>query len=917
MAEESADDIVKRLEQEISAEGQRQRRVTAAANEPADAIIARLQRDLRGAENSATVNPWYKELPAQFNQSLASAIGLLGSPAIAPFLDQPADTGTPLSTYERLDERVGASRDATIGLFRRLGFIPENLGPPQSIAGHIGAELPGAMLTAGMMTAGAPAVAARLAGSASPTGAAIGDVAAQIAARPASTARAIIGSEPGMVAARETARPAIEGAFPGTEYPTAAAAARSALFFAVEMLGSVPSERLARSIIPVPRHERFMPAAAPNEPVLHDTSDPDLAGRIARVRSANFVDTMDRGIARALERAGEPGLSEAAASVRLREGLLVARDYGRRVVDRAYEAVPDDIRGRPGNYGNALEAMAETAADYPGEAHRIPLDTIRAQIRQLAKRYDPDGRVIEWRDDVPVWELNRLRSDLIQQARDAAETTVTGSQANRYYKENLDILTGLLTREISDIGAVNPRFQPLLDYANGLYRSYNDRFLRGPVGELLITTRHAPQARPGVPTPPGAAQTPPTLVAREMLNPRETADAVAGALQWVRDISPTTGLGRAIADGTARRADEAIRVMFSDEILRHYENAQNAALKPANAQDIPTVMSMQRGPVADAVTRARNWMADNAPLLTRWTDATTRLFDTTARMNRMLQARDAHTQSTVSLFMGRPATEVVEQTLRTPDSAQRFGQLFRMFRTNNDFLEGIQRALIDSVFAGRGADPNIALARMRQGAYSDALKAMFTNDPDKLDRLYKMVENAAQITTTAVSSTTSGNARILPNVLTDQLRLHERFAKSLWENVWRIAGLASGNVLARTIPLMGSAGSLSIPMRMGRAARDLAAASWIQNRREALSIIRDAVFNPELEAWLKNNSAGNYTDMLSAHNQLNRYLRRFYAATNQDIDEMIQGHGSRLYWQERRKAREEMARQRSGPFGGN
>lgn len=953
MADETAEQIIARLERDLAAQGQRDAAAAAGENESAESIIARLNTASRPA---SPAGPWYREFPGQFNQSLANMIGLIGAPAIAPFLPAAPDSGQPLSTMEYLDERIGASRDATVGLFQRLGFIPEGQQAPSSIAGHIGAGLPQALAFGGLTIGGAPAVARAGAASSRPTAQAFGEIAEQIAQRPATTARSLVSSEFGMVAARETARPYVDQVLDPQSPNLLTQAARSALMFGIEMLGSIPTERLGR-LFPVPRAERFSPMTPHSEPILSDVSNPVVAGQIARTRSVQFQDAIDRQLARVMERTAEPGLDEATAGRNLRGGLLAARDYAKSEVNRAWGEVDQSITGNSTGVVNAIEDMLAQARAAPAVADNFPvriLEAIRAQLFQGMRTVPgqpatpptitpaggppwqpgrgqppltagrvtvtpgtpgtPARQVPVWRDNVSVQELHDIRSKLLREADIVSETNVLQPRPNLVLAANINRLIDEITNSIEAIGSVDPRFQGAFDYARDATRLYFERFRRGPVGDLLMVTRQTPFATEGSTIPVGGQRIPATEFARQMLQGDETATAIAQAGQTFGRQLANPPLG-GLAQGRVREAgDAAARTMFHKHVMDFFQDAQDRAAKPRSVEDLTTTYSVTRPPVAGAATRATQWLRENRTALEAWTGTTARIGQAVDRINRLLVARDAHTQSVLSQFIGRNATEVFEESLRAPNSAERFNLLYRSFKNNPQFLEGAQRALIDMVFAGRGADPNIALARLTQGNYSDALRALFQNDPAKLDRLYKMVRLAAETIGDTVSSTAAGGARIVPNKVKELLSPVERAARGTASFFARLMGLQAGGLVARMLPVAGGAAGLSIPLRWGRGASEYIAYQWLQARKSALDIVRDAVFDPDLEARLHDLAPNNYRDLQARNLQLNRYLRRLEAATNEEADRVLTRDGNRLYWQERRKIREDMARARKGPF---
>ena len=175
--------------------------------DPIDAII----NSEEGRPSEGALNYFLRRPLQQANASIANIIGTAAAPVVGPVSRMvqgeqlPAGTSGMGFSEANLAESVGLMRR----IFGAAGFAPEDLPPPQTIPEHIGSALPSAAAFGAGTVAAAPAVAARLAGSASPAASAIGRVAGDIASHPATTMRAIVTSEPGMVAARELARPQV------------------------------------------------------------------------------------------------------------------------------------------------------------------------------------------------------------------------------------------------------------------------------------------------------------------------------------------------------------------------------------------------------------------------------------------------------------------------------------------------------------------------------------------------------------------------------------------------------------------------------------------------------------------------------------------------------------------------------------
>lgn len=875
---------------------------------------------------------WYQQLGSGVGRFASGAAGLAISPLM--YLDPLVrpETGDPqYEEYRRrfLEARglgrIGEAVGQSVGMVQRplieSGLIPEQ--PYDTYLENLGANIAGVLPISAGIVRGAGALSGLATTGASRGSRFVGQIAEQIRSHPVTFTTMNVGAEVGATGARQFQDPYLRGILPGTEYPITAGVGRALLSLPGEMLAGGPTAWVARHLGQmsrvIPRAEHFRPHTVASGPVIPRHASPEEADTIARVHTEQTLDFIDRAILRTIQRAGEPGLTEAQASVRFREGMLSARDFLFDSTQRAYDDLPLHITGNPSNYGNTLEATLDLLGrEMQDEAQNWPVDMMRNQLRQLSRTLDDAGETIGW-NEVPIRELNLMRRNLIRAQRNSAETNVL-QMSNRSLHDNIGYLIGRLDEVIDNIGSsVDPNFQAQLDYAQALYRMYNDRFRRGPVGAMLMRNRHAPIATAGDPNPvPGYDDIAPIQVARQLIAPRGNNDVAEGVHQALTNLvrmSDDPVQASTLANAAMQRGDEAIRTMFANEIADYFENAQATVARPKLPPTSNVTHSLQPGPIRQSVKQATDWIRDNETLLRSWTDTTARIMGTVRSIQRMQETRNAHVRSLVNRFLGQRVENVVEDAMNMPNARAQFQGLHRALGGNPDFLEGMQRALFNHLTRGDGIDPSVALGRMRQPQYMDVLPIFFTRD--QLDRMHNIFRDASGILGDAVRAQ-GGRLSLNQKEALSRGSLGmagaARFGISRW--LFGLGGLMLGNIAHRVLPLMGQAGALGIPAKMSGAARNLIAGLWVKDRVNAMNHIREAVFDPGIEALLRDAAPGNYKDLQNHFLKVSRQFRRMEALVNSDVDAMVRGNGPELLRQQRQQQREEEARIRRSPYGG-
>lgn len=841
-------------------------------------------------------------------------------------------SATPQNISQRVSEfTTGAPqgpdpRVAATALLSSLGVDPNGPPPGETIFEQIGRDAVPAAVFAASIIWGAPA-AAQLTRSAVaqrvlPQRALdlIERGATSVATRPVTFMNEMLTGQVGATISRvlfEPYRPESLGPW-----------GRFAWDFATELPGAIPAGGLGRRLLPVPRAERFNPLTTPGAPIIPPDASPELAGGLARVQAIRTQDIFDRLIVAALNRAG-PNLSPEQAGAPLRGALLAARDLAKNTADELYASIPTNATaGHPSEFILEVQAQLSRAASHPTEAPNFDVEQLNRALRQYTRPVlNPDGTPALNADGTPrimvlrptVHDLLATRTTLDRLSRAAAETSTVGAQDKRILQASLDNLVEALTLDIRrGLDHASPSMQAQWELANEVYRLYNERFRRKPVGQLLMTTRHVPLPTAQSEYRTGTALVPNVMLAKQMLNADETAQGVLEAAQRVGlDYAQDPAIANAIRAGVIQRGEDAVLAIFRRDLKRAWDDIQGASVKPAGASDIPTTYNLNPNAARQVSEKARRFFEENEPLLQNWARLTSNMMGTVGRLNRLALARDKFTTSTISQFIGQPIERVITQAMATPNRAHRFQQLYQQFRGNDDMLEGLRRAMINQVFAGHGVSPSVALTRLNSPEFAEPLRAVFRGAEDRLQRLYDMVRATSQIVGDAVNTTAAGRAYLDERGTIQGLSRTERFKRgaSIWA-AGALIGLPGGHLIARMIPGMGSAGTLSIPMRTSTYMRNLVASRWLEDRVYSLSILRDAVFDPRLEAHLMNAMPGNWTEAQRQFERIGRWARGAERAVNHDVDEYLNQHSRPALLRAIEAQRELDAQTLKGPFGG-
>lgn len=891
-----------------------------------------------------------------FNQSLANLGGALASPILGPLTrpDAASSEGQAFAAgtgMEQLKNDVGRSQAAAQAFFRALGFIPSDQPPtPTTLMERIGSDLVQAALVAASTLWGAQ-YASRLAGTAFlrtmgltggpataagpstvPGMGAVGRGAAQIRARPVTFASDVVGAQPAGTTTRETLSPAGEAVFGRYEDAGAGAYTGRLLWdFATEALGggvgASTLRRIGRSRIGfIPDAETLSPLTRPGGPIMGHGASPETAAGTIRAQAVTTIDAFDRMIASAIDQAAAPGVSQQAAGIRLHGSLAAAREFAHETTQRAYAAVPN-AQGNPSDLiDEMLALMALRRAESGGVGQNVDLPYL-GELQQQLFRKNADGSLYinpttgnpQFRTDVTLREIIAIRSEIMHRADRAADSPAAGGQGRRVERELLERLHTAATQDIERWLVPGSPGHQAWQYANNLYRVFNERFRRGPVERMLRTGPYSPEAAPGVTLQPGQASIPPIELARQLVRADDTAEAVFQAsLRFGLAANAGPHLRAAMnaaATGVRLSSEDAISALFRDELADLWTTTQARTAGTSRAPDVGTAFDLSPQPGRAVQAAANRFMQQNEHLLRSWTGVTTDMWRTVNSLNSLMRARNEYTTSIVSQFIGGRIDDVIRTAMDAPDRVARFADLYSAVRHNADALEGVRRAAINRLFDGHGADPNIALARLQSAPYREALTELFRGDTDRLNRLYDLVRVATDIIGPSVTSTARGSARLDERGVTQALGPIAAASRSASINLaGMFLGLVPGHLIARMLPGAGSAAQLSIPLRMSTAARKMVASAWLGDRANVLSIIRDAVFDPTMETYIRMLGPGSHADATRQFQFLSRWLRRAQQTANGDVQEYLEGNWRAAEARERRAFFEDLDRVRKGPF---
>lgn len=589
------------------------------------------------------------------------------------------------------------------------------------------------------------------------------------------------------------------------------------------MVGLTPGQALQpiyRADVPMQRRGIVLEDA--------DQTAPKYFAENAVTREVTATDAAIRREVQAIQQAASRGLSEEEVSSRLSAAMERVRDAGRAIENRLWGRVP---RGAPvtqvGEIDNALSRiMPYSEVDQPQIPWRAvtqltdSLDASRAGTRQLT-----------------VGDLLTMRSRILKEAGEASSGTLL-SQPDPQLARHLNDLEQAI---LSTIQRAVPN-DTTIQQARAYSHEFNNRFTRGPIGQVLL------EGGQGMPR-----RTLPEDVLQAILGDRQGPRAVHAA------TAPINVGGRGQGRTQTLTGSGPLRTEMDAGIRAAYANDLQDVIAAADATTNPGGMARAVAKASEAQVRKLNGRIDD------YARASTTLRDSQRQFLEWANERDVWTNSALAQFAQRDSAAAVANVMNSRDPARTMRDLLRgsdlpaagntrarmRMDSDPDVVEGLKRGVIAHIFReGQTAEP-LSIGRVMNTLGNPKIKGMMNElfTTDELGRLQRIVGAANEI----------AGGKVNPAM---------RFTRFLGTGMAHILGLKFGHGLAK-ITNAGPQGSLSIPARAAKQARTLFLKAFATG--DPAKLIAQAVMDPATERLLLMKAPSTLADLKRA-NAISRKL---------------------------------------------
>jgi len=244
------------------------------------------------------------------------------------------------------------------------------------------------------------------------------------------------------------------------------------------MAGAIASTYAGTKMRVIPRAER--PSIRPrSEPVISPLADPEIARARAGEMLQRTLTAMDRELTENVAAVGaklRAGDDPAKYGAELQHRISIVKDQARAIQKEAYDRVPN-LPIVPNETANAVEAMLNDT--------KIPLQNkpiaILNDLRNLLgmEAFDSGNLHV----NKPTFkQLNEFRRTIQDLRWGTKANPVTGTPANQHLGERLQVLEDAIFKDMENsLGDHVDGWR----FASNLTKQLNDRFTRGPIGQLL------------------------------------------------------------------------------------------------------------------------------------------------------------------------------------------------------------------------------------------------------------------------------------------------------------------------------------------------------------------------------------------------------------------------------------------------
>jgi len=612
---------------------------------------------------------------------------------------------------------------------------------------------------------------------------------------------------------------------------------------------------IVRSVIPASEKGGFKPYDAP----LQDpNADPTEAVASARKAVERATMAIDRRIQRTIEGVNKNRLSPEKSAQWLKTSLERTRDAARSIEESAWDQIDprETIDLTP-----VYQVVQQMRAN--GYENAIPTSLLAAFERR-AVRVSPDGDV-----DVVVqpfsW-VRQFRSDIRRESMNASGYNPSMGARNG---DMVQSLADLETAVMSSISRSLPQ-RAAWERAREISQVVNDRFTRGPVGQLLGTDRQTQDL------------VPPAVVAKRIL---DDPDGVKALLRAGEPVSSRMGdIQSGVQPGERWSMADALPAEPRQEFIEAARDMTGRKAMPVSgsattrATGATGIEASVRAEFEAAAKKAAQYETDvgrKSTLLAKGgedfaigvkdhienlTGVATDVKKAGENLGKLWRARRDFEKSAVARYAEKDPDKAIADVFNQGDPAKAARELMQRMKGDPDAIRGLKAGLIDH-FMGMGGNRSMSVANRRLGEDTRWGRVFDTV-------LGKHDAERFRMNVAAAAKLENGDRSALT-----------KFSATGTSYLAGWVGLTTGKLASMANP--SQAGALSYPMEMKRTFQRLAAQAFdFDNPWEVLS---RAIIDPKQEAWLRSQMPDNGSSGRAAE----RTLRRMFIAERASFERAI------------------------------
>lgn len=572
------------------------------------------------------------------------------------------------------------------------------------------------------------------------------------------------------------------------------------------------------------------PKLIPDEGLLSAKADPKDTRYFAVQQVKRELDAVDKGINDQIAvAAGRNDLAPPAKARWLRAAIGRVEASAREIEDAAWEPIPQNA---PINVEGVYRLGQRMLREPTATPNNVP-GRLLGEFNKAVEIRDADGNVTGLRE-LPFRAVRELRTSILREERNLAGSTPNAPMPNRdlatRYNELQTAVLDSIDNSLPGEAAV------AWEQARAISQHVNDRFSRGPIGELLGRTRQ------------GAQRMSPEETTKYLLDNGGVAAINRAGRPLGLDVGPHSARQpegvREMRDATA----EAIRGEFV------------AAAREAGAREMdPARKTTAMAKGASAFTREVEGKIEG------FTRATRTIRQASEEMLRLAQQRRDWEDSALARLAGKEADAAIRGVLsggNTGDVAAEVQAIVRSIGGDEAAMAGFKRGLVSQFLT---ENPSAAQAAIRLSAprYQKAFEtALGSRD---LLRFQQMLEGAAAVEGASPS-------------------LYQRAAYQVGSLGARIFGLHFGHAVHQLVG-GGTAGSLSLPARMSQQMATLVEDPY--KTAKAADMLADALFHPKMEGVLRSRLPGTIAEAAKQTALLRRLAVAEQVAYDRAVDRFM------------------------------